>query len=105
MSRLLRQWLRAEHYVADGNLAAARATLESLLQHEPGHTEGRLLLASVLLGQERLREAVAQLLLAAAAPPEIPGLLAKLTQALFRLGGTVPARDHRNCIAVITMSL
>lgn len=93
MSRLLRQWLRAEHYVADENLAAARATLESLLQHEPGHTEGRLLLASILLGQEHLREAVAQLLLAAATPPEIPGLLAKLTQALFRLGETVAARD------------
>lgn len=101
MSRLLRQWLRAEHYVADENLPAARATLESLLRQDPGHTEGRLLLASVLLGQEHLREATAQLLAAAAAPPEIPALLAKLVHALFRLGETVAARDclEHPCIA------
>lgn len=92
MSRLLRQWLRAEHYVAEENLPAARATLESLLRQDPAHAEARLLLASVLLGQDHLREATAQLLCAAATPPEIPGLLAKLTHALFRLGETVAAR-------------
>lgn len=93
MSQVLRQWLRAEHYVAAENLPAARATLESLLREDPGHTEARLLLASVLLAQEHLRAAVTQLLAAAAAPPEIPALLAKLTHALFRLGETVAARD------------
>lgn len=101
MSQLLRQWLRAEHYVAAENLPAARATLESLLRQDPSHTEARLLLASVLLGQEHLREAAAQLLAAAAVPPEIPALLAKLVHALFRLGETVAARDclEHPCVA------
>lgn len=92
MSQLLRLWLRAEHYVADENLPAARTVLESLLHRSPDHCEARLLLASVLLGQEHLQDAVAQLLLAASMPPENPGVLAKLTHALFRLGETVAAR-------------
>ncbi len=93
MSSLLRQWLRAQHYVVAENLPAARATLEALLSKDPLHTEARLLLASVLLGQQHLRDAAAQLRSAAALPQENPTILAKLAHALFRLGETVAARD------------
>lgn len=93
MSSLLRQWLRAQHYVVAENLPAARATLEVLLSKESSHTEARLLLASVLLGQQHLRDAAAQLRSAAAFPQENPAVLAKLAHALFRLGETVAARD------------
>ena len=92
MSTLLRQWLRAQHYVVDGNLPAGRAALESLLAKNPAHVEARLLLASVLLDQKHLRNAAEELLRAADAPPDNPLLLTKLAHALFRVGETVAAR-------------
>ncbi|MGH8212248.1 MAG: tetratricopeptide repeat-containing sulfotransferase family protein, partial [Rhodanobacteraceae bacterium] len=92
MSTLLRQWLRAQHYVVDGNLPAGRAALESLLARNPAHVEARLLLASVLLDQKHLRDAAIELLRAADAPPDNPALLTKLAHALFRVGETVASR-------------
>jgi tetratricopeptide (TPR) repeat protein len=92
MSALFRQWLRAQHYVVDGNLPAGRAALEAVLARDPGHTEASLLLASVLLDQRHLREAAAELLRAAALPPGNPVLLTRLAHALFRLGESVAAR-------------
>ena len=101
MSALLRQWLRAQHYVVDGNLPAGRAALESLLARDPQHVEARLLLATVLLDQGHLRDATAELLRAASGSPDNPVLLIKLAHALFRVGEIVAVREclGRPCIA------
>ena len=61
-SRLVeRQWGRAQRYIASEQFAAAAATLEALLVHASENLQGRLLLSSVYLKLERLRDAAAQL--------------------------------------------
>lgn len=97
MSQIQRQWTRAERYIADGQLPAARAALEGLLREAPRHAQARLLLSSVLLGQGRLRDACAQLLAAAEALPDDADAICTVAHCLLRVGETVAARaclDH-----------
>lgn len=92
MSQIQRLWARAERYIADGQLPAARAALETLLRDAPGLTRARLLLSSVLLGQGRLRDACTQLLQAGRHLPNDAELICTLAFCLFRIGETVAAR-------------
>jgi tetratricopeptide (TPR) repeat protein len=83
---------RARRSIAARNPLAARAELEELLQHEPDNTQARLLLSGVLLDLHDLRAATAQLLAAAASPPDNPGIRARLARYLYTAGETVAAR-------------
>lgn len=88
-----RQWERAQHYIAVGQLHAARATLEALLTHLPDNIEVRLLLASVYLAQKRLRDACAQLCAAANVQPDNLETVAKVAYCLHQVGETFAMRD------------
>lgn len=93
-SRLLeRQWQRAQRYIIDDQFAAAGATLEALLVRKPDNVQARLLLSSVYLKLERLRDACAQLVEAANVPVDDMGELHKLAFCLHRLGETEVMRD------------
>lgn len=97
MSQIQRQWTRAERYIAEGQLPAARAALEGLLREAPRHVQARLLMSSVLLGQGRLRDACAQLLAAAETLPDDADMICTVAHCLLRVGETVAARaclDH-----------
>jgi tetratricopeptide (TPR) repeat protein len=88
-----RRWLRAQQYIAVGNLAAAQAVLESLLATTPGDARARLLLGGVYLGQQRLRDACACLALAARTLPDDPEIIATLAYCLNEVGETLAMRD------------
>lgn len=84
-----RQWERAQRYITSEQFAAAAASLEALLVHAPENVQGRLLLSSVYLKLERLRDAAAQLIAAASEPPiDDLALLHKLAFCLHKLGET-----------------
>lgn len=93
MSAQGRHWLRAQRYIAEGNLPAAQAALESTLARDPQDVQARLLLASVFLARGRLRAACAQLCTAARHPPDDPDALATLAYCLDQVGETVAMRD------------
>lgn len=86
-------WLRAQDYLAAGQLSAARIAFESLLQRAPGHSAARMLLAGVFLADGRLQAASEHLLVAARTPPEDADTLCRLAQSLIRVGEIVAARD------------
>lgn len=88
-----RHWDRARRYIVDGQFPAACATLEALLVHAPGDVQARLLLSSVYLKLERMRDACAQLIEAAKSPVEDVAELHKLAFCLHKLGETVAMRD------------
>lgn len=88
-----RQWERAQRYIIEGQFAAARAALESLLSHVPGDLQARLLLSSVYLKLERLRDAAAQLIAAAEIPVKDLAELHKLAFCLHKLGESKMMRD------------
>ena len=90
---LERHWDRARRYIVDGQFPAACATLEALLVHAPGDVQARLLLSSVYLKLERLRDACAQLVEAAMSPVGDMAELHKLAFCLHKLGETVAMRD------------
>lgn len=90
---LVRQlWDNAQSQIRARSLPAAQAQLEHLLQRQPWHVPARLLLASVVLGQGRVRGAAEQLKYAAFALPEDPELIRRVAQSLFKVGETVAAR-------------
>jgi tetratricopeptide (TPR) repeat protein len=90
-------WLRAQRYVAEGQLTAAYIALQSLLQRAPGHAQARVLMAGVILAEGRLQEASTQVLAAARnMPPDAAGIC-MLAQCLLRVGEVNAARacfDH-----------
>lgn len=91
-----RLWDRAERYLAQNNIDAARIALESLLTSEPGHIMARLRLSTLATAGGRYRESVAQLLAIAELQPADPDLLAMLAGMLHRLGET---RAASACVA------
>lgn len=105
-SRLVeRQWQRAQHYIASEQFAAAAATLETLLVHTPDNVQARLLLSSVYLKLERLRDAAAQLVAAANAPTADLAVLHKLAFCLHKLGETAVMHDCLEHPAIANSSL
>jgi tetratricopeptide (TPR) repeat protein len=88
-----RSWLRAQRYLADGKIAAARAALETLLLRDPGRFAARMLLASVYLNERRVRQAAEQAKFASQALPNDPDAVAAASQCLVRTGEFATARD------------
>lgn len=88
-----RQWERAQRYIIEGQFAAARAALESLLSHVPGDLQARLLLSSVLLKLGFLREATRELLVAAQNLPDDVAAIRRVVYCLHQVGETMAMRD------------
>ena len=91
-----RLWLRAQRYIAENQITAARATLESLVQRDPGGVAARMLLASVYLDEGRVREAAMQAVTASRILPEDADAVATEVNCLLRIGEMTAARD---CLA------
>lgn len=87
-----RLWQEGQQQVLDGKLDAAAASFDALLAHYPGHIGARMLRASVVLAQGRMRDATEQLVLAARMLPPDPPLVVQLAQGLSRLGETNAVR-------------
>ncbi|MGH8192318.1 MAG: sulfotransferase [Rhodanobacteraceae bacterium] len=90
---IARQWERAQRYITDRQFGAARAVLEALLTHAPENVQARLLLASVCLEQQHLREACAHLGVAAKVLPNDPEEIFTVAYCLHQVGETVAMRD------------
>lgn len=91
-----RLWLRAQRYIADNQLASARAALESLVQRDPARVAARMLLASAYLEAGRVREASEQAVAASGMLPEDADAVATEVHCLLRIGEMTSARD---CLA------
>lgn len=88
-----RQWERAQRYIVEGQFAAARAALESLLSHTPEDLQARLLLSSVLLKLGLLREAARELLMAARERPDDASTIHRVVYCLHQVGETAAMHD------------
>lgn len=88
-----RLWKRAQQYIVAGQHAAARAALEALLVRLPDNVQARLLLSSVCLAQQHLRNACEQLLIAARLPIADPEALATVAYCLHQVGEMAAMRD------------
>ncbi|HJP99060.1 MAG TPA: sulfotransferase [Rhodanobacteraceae bacterium] len=97
-----RNWERAQRYISDEQFAAAAATLEALLARLPDSVQARLLLSSVYLKLERLRDASAQLIEAAKVPVDDVAEFHKLAFCLQKLGETRTMHDCLDDPAIAT---
>ncbi|PPU73672.1 tetratricopeptide repeat-containing sulfotransferase family protein [Xanthomonas cucurbitae] len=80
-------WHNAQAALARRDLGVAAAALQTLLEVEPTHVAARILLAGTVLARGRMREAVAQLLLAARDLGDADvAMRCRLAQALLRVG-------------------
>ncbi len=91
-----RHWLRAQRYIAENQIAAAKITLESVVRHAPYRSEARMLLASVMLSEGTVRNAAEQAVIASATLPNHPQPVSTVAHALLRIGETNAARDVLN---------
>jgi tetratricopeptide (TPR) repeat protein len=85
-------WDEGQRQIGSGQLQAAQASFERLVQIDPWHIPGRLLLASVFLAQGRVRAATEQAKYAAFALPDDAGLICRVAQCLVRVGEINAAR-------------
>jgi len=88
-----RQWLRAQQYIASGQITAAKIALESLLNRDPARADARMLLASTILSEGRVREAAAHAIIAAQTPSGSAEVVSTAAHCLLRLGEMIAARD------------
>lgn len=88
-------WASAKRHLATGQLEAAQAALESLIQLAPRDVPARLELSGVLLGRGRRRAAVEQLL---ASIPMLPNDAALIAQLAWRLGMNGEINGARACV-------
>jgi tetratricopeptide (TPR) repeat protein len=91
-SRLRQLWDNGQQQVQNGRLQAAQSSFESLVQIDPWHVPGRLLLASVLLAQGRVRAAAGQTKYAAFALPNDADMICRVAQCLVKVGEINAAR-------------
>lgn len=97
-----RLWERARRYMEQGNLIAARISLESLLQRQPSHSAGNLALGSLAWAEGRVREAVAHTLLSAAnAPTDNAQLRFEIALGLVRAGESLAASKLLGAVPAI----
>jgi tetratricopeptide (TPR) repeat protein len=92
-----RLWERARRYLAEGQNAAARITLESLQQRMPNSAAVRLQLGGLAYAEDRLRDCTRHTVAAAAALPEDVDAILQIVLTLLQVGETVLARrclDH-----------
>ena len=85
-------WDSGQQHIRGGRLQAAQTSFENLVQMDPWHVPGRLLLASVFLAQGRVRGAAAQAKYAAFALPNDADLICRVAQCLVRVGEINAAR-------------
>jgi tetratricopeptide (TPR) repeat protein len=85
-------WQEAQRLIVAGRLDAAFALLEKIVQKDPWHVPARLLLASVILAQGRLRGATEQAKFAAFALPDDADMVCRVAQCLVRTGEVNAAR-------------
>lgn len=88
-----RSWERAQRYIVEEQFGAARATLEGLLSRVPENAQARLLLSSVLLKLDFLRDACEQLLAAARRLSDDVATIQRVVYCLHQVGETVAMRD------------
>lgn len=88
-------WQTAQAALARRDLAVAASALQALLEVEPAHVSARVLLAGTVLANGRMREAVAQLRLAAGDLGDDVTMRCRVAQALLRVG------EHRALHALL----
>ena len=91
-SKAQQLWENGQQHVRSGRLQAAQSSFESLVQIDPWHVPGRLLLASVFLAQGRVRGAAEQAKYAAFALPNDAGMICRVAQCLVKVGEINAAR-------------
>lgn len=79
-------WQTAQAALARRDLGVAASALHALLEVEPAHVSARVLLAGTVLANGRMREAVAQLRLAAGDLGDDVAMRCRVAQALLRVG-------------------
>ena len=87
-----RLWARAERYLNENQIVAARVTLESLAQEAPQNIDVHLLLSGIAWDEDRVRDATRHALDAAKMLPDDELLIADVIAALLQAGETVAAR-------------
>ena len=85
-------WENGQQQIRRGRLQAAQSSFESLLLIDPWHIPGRLLLASVVLAQGRVRGAAEQAKYAAFALPNDADMICRVAQCLVKVGEINAAR-------------
>jgi tetratricopeptide (TPR) repeat protein len=93
-----RHWNRAQRYLSEGNLDAARVCLESVLLRNPAHTGAHLHLSNIAWEDDRVRDSARHALEAAHDLPDDPEYIVTISAALLRAGEVVATRrclDHR----------
>jgi len=88
-----RRWERVQRYIADNQIAAAKATLESIVAHAPYRTDARMLLASVIMSEGHVREAAHHAMEAARLASQNAEAVSATAHCLLRLGEVVAARE------------
>lgn len=94
---IARRWERAQRHLADGNMPAARASLEFLLQRDPQHAPSLWQLCGIARAEGRVRDATAYALAVARNLPSDGNLIVNVADTLRQLGETLAARrclDH-----------
>src|SRR5262249_26526461 len=91
-----RHWQRAQRYIAENQIAAAKVTLESIVSHAPHRNDARMLLASVMLSEGTVRNAAEQAVIASQQIPNDAKAISTVAHALLRVGETNAARDMLN---------
>ncbi len=85
-------WEQGQQHIRTRHFARAQADFEQLLARAPGHVPARLLLASVILAQGRVRGAAEQAKFAAFALPDDADMVCRVAQCLAKVGETLAAR-------------
>ena len=91
-----RHWQRAQRYIAENQIAAAKVTLESIVSHAPHRNDARMLLASVMLSEGTVRNAAEQAVIASRQLPNDAKAISTVAHALLKVGETNAARDMLN---------
>ena len=87
-----RRWNRARRFLAEGNLVAARASFETMLQRAPGHVPTLLELSRIARAENHVRIAASYALTAAQHLPADGTAAVETAELLRQLGETVAAR-------------
>lgn len=87
-------WQRAQRYLAQGQMAPARATMESLGAHAPDDVRTHLVRAAVAWADDRIRDASRHALAAAAAETVDPALLCDVVETLWYSGEIAAMREY-----------
>lgn len=91
-----RLWQRAQRYLAQGQMAPARATLDSMQARAPQEACTHLLGAAIAWAEDRVRDASRNALDAASVAPPDPALLCDIAETLWYTGEIAALRE---CLA------